>query len=60
MKRLTFSQALRAYFGARQDRNFGEEIASLSKEDRQFFLDYLPTVGYEIIEYKLVPRKGRN
>ena len=52
MKQLTFSMAMRDYFGLKPDqtlREFIEEMKALTPEDREEFKKLLTTVGYQIV-----------
>jgi len=52
MKRMTFVQAMKDYFGLRPEQTptgFMHEMKALTSEDREWFKANLPKVGYEII-----------
>lgn len=55
MKRMTFVQALRDYFGPRPGSNgtpgeFLKELQALTADDKAWFKANLATVGYEIVQ----------
>lgn len=51
-KRMTFVQAMKDYFGLRPNTtnsDFLKEMTALSSEEKAWFRENLPTVGYEIV-----------
>ena len=52
MKQMTFVQAMKDYFGLRTgttNTDFIKEIQQLTTEDKAWFRENLPKVGYEIV-----------
>lgn len=52
MKKMTFIQSMKDYFGLREGKtniDFMQEIKALSDEDKAWFRAELPKVGYEIV-----------
>jgi hypothetical protein len=51
MKRMTLTAALKDYFAPDQKASeFLQELKKLTPEDKQYFRNLLPSVGYEIID----------
>lgn len=51
MQVLSFTVAMLTYFGKRPNTtnmDFMAELKALTPEDRQFFIDALPSVGYTV------------
>jgi len=51
MKKMTFVQAMKDYFGllpGRDNMSFLKEMQALTSEDKDWFRENLPKVGYEI------------
>lgn len=54
MKKMTFVTAMKDYFGARTGTDgspmaFLQEMKALTDEDKKWFRENLPKVGYEIV-----------
>lgn len=53
MKQMSFAAAMKDYFGYLPNGNaasFMQELRALNEEDRKWFRDNLPKVGYEIVQ----------
>jgi hypothetical protein len=54
MKQLSFVSAMLDYFGknGKDSQAFMLEMKALTPDDRQWFRDNLPSVGYQIIDHR--------